>query len=115
MPALGTARMPCRGRRASAIDLPVPCRASALREARLKRLRQAAVSRSFFGGSLRQQITAFLEHSVDILIQRRESLVHSLRFANGLIAVLEDRRRDLLPLRHLRQWHDVVELIAEGL
>src|SRR6266566_453013 len=64
---------------------------------------------------LRQQVPSFPEHGVYILIQLRQSLIYSLRFANCLLPVLIYGSSDLLPLRHLRQRHHPFELIAKRL
>src|SRR3954467_15867162 len=76
---------------------------------------QHVLARSPAGRALREEVASLLEHRIHVLIERRECLIHSLRFANRLVTVLEDRRSDLFPLRHLRKWHYVVELIPERL
>src|SRR5512138_3144265 len=56
---------------------------------------------------------ALLEQSVHVAIERGKRRVDREAAANRLLAGLEDLRRDLLPLRHLRERDDALELIAE--
>src|SRR6185503_14466516 len=64
---------------------------------------------------LGQQIPSLLEHRVHVLVERREGLIDCLGFPYRLLSVLENRGRDLFPLRHLRQRGHSLELIAECL
>src|ERR1700674_1436468 len=62
---------------------------------------------------LSKQVSPLLQHRVDILVERSQGLINCLCLSYRLLPVLEDRSRDLLPLRHLWQWHHVVELCAK--
>src|SRR5512143_330912 len=52
--------------------------------------------------------SALLQQSVHVTIERGERRVDRQSAANRLLAILEDLRRDLLPLRHLRERHDTL-------
>src|SRR6266478_314346 len=67
-------------------------------------------SRSF---TLGQKVSAFFQHGVHILIERRQRLILGLGLPNRLLSMLVDGSRDLLPLRHLRQRLYSLQLIAE--
>src|SRR5215207_7811477 len=54
-----------------------------------------------------------LEQVVHIAIECAECGVDGRASSNGLLAVLEHFRRDLLPFRYLREWHHAVELVAK--
>src|ERR1700674_5324588 len=70
-------------------------------------------SRCSFLWRLSKQVSPLLEHRVYILVERSQGLINGLCLSYRLLPVLEDSSRDLLPLRHLWQRHNVVELGAK--
>src|SRR5438552_4400751 len=65
--------------------------------------------------SLSQQVPSLLQHGVDVLIERRQRLIDSLRLTNRLLPVFEDGSRNLFPLGHLRQRYHSLELVTKCL